>query len=684
MKMQQNICIQLSTKDKNYDPDKNVQFTVRSYKVKDLQQVFQSTNYSPIQWKAGRRVQENFFTATGFTVDIDDKNNISIDAAVDRLRSAKLNYALITSKRHTPEVNRFHIFLPFNRIVRSEQDYDRVVNRIVAELFPECDPNVKESARYIFGSPEDAIYRACWDQNNFDVDGGNQIVSEAWDANLRIRTSKEVELAAVDVIEKTIIYCPFHEDSNPSAWLDYAKQSDNQYIHCSACGKTYWKVDQVVPLEKLCVNYWSYGLNLFEIGIINSKFFIEKNSEKKIYVRTNAITPEERNKVYKYLVEQKHIAHLVRVNHMGDMGTDKSYYSFEPASGELDVHYSAPSVKLQQNQFIENYLSSVFGEHTTFIKEFLAMYCYTNYTKLPTLILKGDRGCGKNTFAEMVAKIFPSLSRMWKGEEGAFNPEVEMKLLIADETVTDDPRQYKMLKKYAGSEFFEVNEKFMKRYQVKNNLNMMLLSNAMFPIYVKRDEEPNDERENQFFVYEFKKFKGDVDLDLRHKLADRLGYYVRTELKKVFDNISTSGNRYNIRVPITDEEKSLFVNNATDVETMTDKFIQWMVMRYNDQKNAEFIAFVGAMYLPTDFFDCFIVDPGVSKKKVIKSLVERKYLKSTVMERRTVNKNKRYVFQMTPELQDLIMEKPKKTVKTTTGPSFLNLWSHENGQSKAV
>ena len=67
------------------------------------------------------------------------------------------------------------------------------------------------------------------------------------------------------------------------------------------------------------------------------------------------------------------------------------------------------SIVDKDNDFIEEYLDDRFGTHKTFIKEWLAVYCYTNYQKLPTLILTGYCGSGKTTFAEIIADILSPL-----------------------------------------------------------------------------------------------------------------------------------------------------------------------------------------------------------------------------------------------------------------------------------
>ena len=84
-----------------------------------------------------------------------------------------------------------------------------------------------------------------------------------------------------------------------------------------------------------------------------------------------------------------------------------------------------------------------------------------------------------------------------------------------------------------------VNKKFQDPYEVKNNMNIILLANDNIPLYVNREEMPTDERNNQFFVYELPEVnKGKRRADMQKMLVDRLGYYLRTELNDVFDSSS--------------------------------------------------------------------------------------------------------------------------------------------------
>lgn len=153
------------------------------------------------------------------------------------------------------------------------------------------------------------------------------------------------------------------------------------------------------------------------------------------------------------------------------------------------------------------------------------MYVFTNYTQLPTLVLYGPRGSSKTTFAGMVADIYPSLYMDWTGEPGSFTQKCEKKLLIIEENMIDEKSQYKTLKKYTGQEELMVNKKYQPEYMVQNNVNIILISNEMIPLYVEKTEMPTDPTNNQFFVWEFQKLKSFTDGTFRNKLKEDQKYF---------------------------------------------------------------------------------------------------------------------------------------------------------------
>ena len=301
------------------------------------------------------------------------------------------------------------------------------------------------------------------------------------------------------------------------------------------------------------------------------------------------------------------------------------------------------------------------------------MLVYTNYAKLPTIILTGERGVGKNTFAETVAAIFPALSETAKDLDGNFNPFAEKKLLIIDEAASNGKVQYQMLKKFSGQKMLEVNKKYMPQYQVQNNLNIIFLSNDELPIYVERDEIPTDDRNNQFFVYRMKPHNS-FDADLQQKLIDRMGHYIRTELKTVFENLNTSGYRYSIAVPITDDEKNLFNSSVTDIEAEVDRVVNYVESVIGDV-NWSGYKFVKAGLFPTRIFDDIIQNPRVNKIKVIQNLQKHGYIdKNKAAKYQQIEGERPYSYKLGHVWLEMVNNQPSSKVPVQMFPD-----GHTNG-----
>ena len=339
---------------------------------------------------------------------------------------------------------------------------------------------------------------------------------------------------------------------------------------------------------------------------------------------------------------------------MGDARTKASTYRIKKEEGVIEVRYAAIAEEISDNQFIEAYLKGTFGLYTDFIKQYMAIYAYTNYHKLPTLILVGARGVGKSKFAEMVAEIYKPLSEFWSAEQETFNSELTKKLLIADEKVTNDKKSYNYLKSISGQSHHSINEKYTPKHQVKNNINVIILSNKLLPIFAEREELPTSSDNNQFFVFEMKKFTGAIDAKLDEKLKSRLGHYVRTELKRVYDNLDTSKYRYSVAVPITSEERRLFNSSVSMDEELADRFIQEMITRYSDGEPWPFRDFITHQTIP---LDAMCKELGISmadKNKIVRNLRENGLLSSERTTRTQFDTERQYCYQMTTKLMDKI------------------------------
>ena len=417
--------------------------------------------------------------------------------------------------------------------------------------------------------------------------------------------------------------------------------------------------------EDILEDFWSQGKDNYQIGFVGDKFFIEKTSKGKFNIivsdrilKKKKLDEEELKKelekAFIRLVIEKHIKHLARVDYIGDSETKEAFYDVKLNEGVIEVHHSMLPVKAKDNEFIEKYLSDTFGAHKDFIKKYIAVYCHSNYKRLPTLILFGERGTGKTTFVEILMEIFPELSYQWHGNEQNFTPEVEKKLLIVEENNSDKASQYKTLKKYTGQKYAMVNKKFRDPYMVKNNMNIIILSNETIPLYLKKEELPTDESNNQFFVMEFKKFEQEIDNSFQQAVIDRLGHYIRTELKTVYDSLELEKYRYSIPVPITKEERDLFNVNTTEIDLDTDSVIQHLSKRYTER---EFVyrAFIEKKYLPA----AFITEWGSNitkshKNSLIKNLKKRRLIDSDDPKKIQLNGIRQYCYKMSDEFYNMI------------------------------
>ena len=569
---------------------KAVNYIPTDIKASSLEEIFKSQNYSPIVWANHYRTLANFRTAYGFCVDID--GTMTIEDAESILKKKNLNYALVTTRSHTPESHHFRIFIPFSQRIFTYFKYLEAAKKVDKLFNNTCDESVFDGARQLFGSPEDAYYSACWTGHDFDVSELVGIDMSAvrygigdWDNNLTVQDSKGKELAAKDITVKTPIYCPWHDDETPSAFIEFSEKSKNWFIHCSACHKTFWKTKLVPPIDERCEDFWSHSKGIYEAAIVGEEFCFKEIGEKKFYVNVGAVDKKDQANVYSWLVENQHVKLLRRIDSLGDARISNSMFEVKKDDGIIEVHYAPIAVDIENNQFVEDYLQSTFKEHKDFIKEWLAGYCYTNHRPLPTLILVGKRGTGKNTFAEMVAEIYKPLSTFWQVSKDTFNPAYEKKLLIADETLTDDKRNYTELKRIVGQNEHNVNKKYTPHYMAKNNMNVCILSNRLLPIFVESSEMPKSPESNQFFVYEFPELVGPVDAQLALKLKQRIGLYLRTVLKREYERMDMSSFRYGMPVPITSAEARLFNSSVSDEDSLKDKFIHELIEKLEKDAN---------------------------------------------------------------------------------------------------
>ena len=656
--------ITLSLAPANTDASQNATFVAKEVSVDNLHSVLTSHNYSNLQWHSGQRRTVNFDKTEVVIIDID--NGMTINEARKVLRESGISHAIITTKRHTETQNRFRLVVFINRPILSIDDYKRIVTEIRDNRFPAWDPNTLDGAHFYYSSPQDAFFELWLDGKDYDVDidpvtlNMREFVNRSFESTLRIRQADGVVVSVSEIKNKTSIYCPFHEDKNASAFLDYSENSKNSYIRCSACGKTFWMRREPIPIEETLDSFWSVGKSIFQFVIQENEFISSELGKDKFFIMTEAIEKTEKDRVFASLVDTKHMPVLRRVNYLGDPTVDRTAFRVSPESGCVDVSVGPAPANVTDNAFVDRFLKDRFGAEAFAIKNWLAVFAHSNYQKLPILIVTGKRGSGKNTFAEMVMAMYPSLSQFWRGYLANFTDEVEKKLLVADEAFSDNPVHYSHLKSLIGASEHVVNKKYQTPYQVRNNLNIIILSNSKIPIYVNPSELPTSDRNNQFLVVEFRPLQGSIDANLGQKLSDRIGYYIRTELKRHFEQMVFQGYRYSIPVPITEAEISLFKNNGNEIDDAAATVVENLKMlmtdvAYNpngsiDPTARTFVKENGL--LPVAWVQWQLRDHRFEASKILKRLVDMEIFPALSKRRTQINNCREVCYELTARFRE--------------------------------
>lgn len=406
--------------------------------------------------------------------------------------------------------------------------------------------------------------------------------------------------------------------------------SGSYYLYCSSENKTIWFEPDVELVTK---PYYVLGKSVYKVSIEDHKIWVNDIGEKNFYILSDVKGSKQmEDKFYRHLVLNKFIDSHFKIEYLHS--AEWKNEEFEREGNILRLKIPAIPVQIADNQFIEDILEEWFGNNKEFVKKWWASYCYTNYVKLPTLLLTGKRSTGKNTFVEMVMKSFPNSAATPIDVEARFNPYVEKKLIFLDEHLESGMKQYKLFKQLSGSEYMQMEKKFADPVQVRNNLNIIIASNDPTPLWLKKSEMPSDEIRNQFFAWEFPPLKANkMDAQLKTKLEERIGHYIRTELLSVFNSIKgdMKNYRYAIPVPITDVLKSMYDCSVSPIEEAADEFIYYWETELGTNKKE----------LQTKEIKKWCKDNHVNSTELTKELKERKFIGSEQQQRR-VNKIDRY------------------------------------------
>jgi hypothetical protein len=203
---------------------------------------------------SGPRRAANFLCSDVISVDIDGTRRIDEvmrDPIVERCLTI-----FYTTPRHTPERHRFRLIFALPRTIDSAADMVAATRSLSLRL--SGDPASTDAARVFYGSrgSKPQVFDRAMDLSLLD-----ELIEQGRDAGQVITKGSTVigstvspravmpaqlivtgdgqRVAFSKLAVGTPICCPFHHDTNPSAFVLRSRQGVKG-LHCSACRQTFW------------------------------------------------------------------------------------------------------------------------------------------------------------------------------------------------------------------------------------------------------------------------------------------------------------------------------------------------------------------------------------------------------------------------------------------------------------
>lgn len=443
-------------------------------------------------------------------------------------------------------------------------------------------------------------------------------INDSW-VEKKFQEIKELMLLAN--LQKIPAYCNHCDDRNSQTASAFIYQDFKGFFiiecsHCKAQSVEQYKWREYPVSDAM----FAQNKKIYEIKVRSAEHISPHELSREEWKDA-----KEANFAFQYIKKNRFfLSHNFTINYYSkpELSGNMPEYELNFKNNEINITYPIAKSDIEDNAFINNYLHNIFGDYDDFIKNWLALYTYTNYESLPVLVLVGGRATGKNTFVQMVGDIYNMLWAQWSGDRENFNSYYTKKLLWIDENAFGDKKsQYDEIKYLTGNKYVTVNEKFQPRYRVHNNIKVILTTNDFKPLAVKNEEAPKSEKDNNFFFYQFAQLPEEKrDSSIGEKLKARIGYYCRTELKQRYEDIKQQQDlscRYIIPCPITEYSKEIYVSAKTDLELAVEELIEYV-------ENAG--SFIKYSDLNTHLKDLGLLRNGYSVKHFLTMLQKKKVI----------------------------------------------------------
>jgi hypothetical protein len=214
---------------------------------------------------SGPRNAANFLASDVVSVDMDGARTVE-ETLADPVVQRHATF-LYTTCSHAPEQHRFRIVFALPRTVTDAREMAAATRALALRL--QGDLAATDPVRISFGC---RTARVWWLGNEISAPlldeliaqglhppesdtAGSSMAIASTRSVLAVQPDQLITLADGTVVPfsalkpKSRLYCPFHNDNRPSAFVVTSKQQGTVGIHCSACASTFWPPDSASEVD---------------------------------------------------------------------------------------------------------------------------------------------------------------------------------------------------------------------------------------------------------------------------------------------------------------------------------------------------------------------------------------------------------------------------------------------------
>ena len=209
------------------------------------------------QLEGGIRKASQFMYSSILSADFD--GNVSPEEIGSHPLVKEGATIVYTTANDTQDVRRFRIVFALERKIEDPRAYSAAMEALALKLG--SDLSVKDPARMFYGNSNGSIriwnrglssatveelvnlrYNAPQSEPRSERMGSEARSTRSkhtFSPDMLVRTASGQERKLRDTSYPTSLFCPFHQDANPSAYL-VKSLTGQKGIHCSTCAMTYW------------------------------------------------------------------------------------------------------------------------------------------------------------------------------------------------------------------------------------------------------------------------------------------------------------------------------------------------------------------------------------------------------------------------------------------------------------